>query len=464
MERKQKSLLKKLGITALISAIVIISGTYAGLSMFFTDHYYYNTTINGDNYSYKTPVEVEDMIYQEANNYFLTIEGREGIREIILPSEISLNYIFDDSLTTIKREQKPGLWILGFFKDYSYDIPRLVDYNEDELSERIQRLAFTQIANIRTPNDAYLVYSIPEKEYIVIEATPGTEIIEEKFVKVITNAIDNLDEKVNLEDSGCYETAAINSDSKELIDAAEIANKYVNAQIVYDWNGSEVLVDADVIEQWITIENNNVSLDGDQIKEFVSEQAKKYDTYGKNRIFHTTDGREIELKSGAYGWKTDKDTEIAALIQAVKSGNKAKRTPAYSYTASASGVDDIGNTYVEIDLGNQHLYLYVDGEIILESDFVSGNESRGWSTPAGVFGLTYKTRNAVLRGENYETPVTYWMPFNGNIGMHDATWRGTFGGSIYKTSGSHGCINMPFENAKIIYEYLYTGFPVICYY
>ncbi len=464
MERKQKSLLKKLGITALISAIVIISATYAGLSMFFIDHYYYNTTINGDNYSYKTPVEVEDMIYQEASNYYLTIEGREGIREIILPSEIDMNYIFDDSLTKIKREQKPGLWILGFFKEYSYDIPQLVDYNEHELSDRIQKLDFMQSKNIRAPNDAYLSYSAQAEEYIIIEATPGTEIIEDKVVKAITDAIGNLEDKINLEDSGCYKKAAIDSNSKEILEAAEVANKYINTHIIYDWNGSEVIVDAGVIDQWITIEKDIVSLDEEKIKEFVSEQAKKYDTYGKNRIFQSTDGREIELKSGAYGWKTDKEEESEALLQAVKNGDKIKRIPVYIYTASSSGVDDIGNTYVEIDLGNQHLYLYVDGEIILESDFVSGNESRGWSTPAGVFGLTYKTRNAVLRGENYETPVNYWMPFNGNIGMHDATWRGTFGGSIYKTSGSHGCINLPYENAKIIYEYLYTGFPVICYY
>ena len=119
---------------------------------------------------------------------------------------------------------------------------------------------------------------------------------------------------------------------------------------------------------------------------------------------------------------------------------------------------------MEIDLGKQHLYLYVEGELILESDFVSGNASRGWNTPAGVFGLTYKTTNAVLRGENYATPVSYWMPFNGNIGMHDATWRNSFGGEIYLTNGSHGCINLPYENAKVIYEYVYTGFPIVCYY
>ncbi len=170
------------------------------------------------------------------------------------------------------------------------------------------------------------------------------------------------------------------------------------------------------------------------------------------------------MKSGAYGWKTDRDTEKKELIGNLQKGEAVEREPIYSYTAAKPGDKDIGDTYVEIDLGKQHLYLYVDKKMILESDFVSGNASRGWNTPAGVFGLTYKTKNAVLRGPGYETPVTFWMPFNGNIGMHDATWRSSFGGEIYLTNGSHGCINLPYENAKIIYEYVYTGFPVVCYY
>ena len=90
----------------------------------------------------------------------------------------------------------------------------------------------------------------------------------------------------------------------------------------------------------------------------------------------------------------------------VRNGERVEREPLYFARGYATGRpgEDIGSSYVEIDMGNQHLYLYIDGEIILESDFVSGNISRGFGTPAGVFGLTYKERNATLRGENYTTP------------------------------------------------------------
>ena len=113
------------------------------------------------------------------------------------------------------------------------------------------------------------------------------------------------------------------------------------------------------------------------------------------------------------------------------------------------GSRDIGNTYVEVNLTAQHLYFYKDGQLMLESDIVSGKND---GTPTGTYSFTYKERYATLNGENYSSPVSFWMPFSGNVGLHDATWRTQFGGSLYKSGGSHGCVNLPIRVAKTIYE------------
>ena len=105
--------------------------------------------------------------------------------------------------------------------------------------------------------------------------------------------------------------------------------------------------------------------------------------------------------------------------------------------------------------------MYVNGECIVDTPVVTGNVSAGHNTRKGVFCLTYKTRNATLRGPGYASFVYYWMPFDGGIGLHDATWRGSFGGSIYKTNGSHGCVNMPLEAAKTVYNNLESNMPII---
>lgn len=464
MKGKRKSLFKIIGITSLICILLLAAITYFGMSLFFEDHYYYNTYINGDDYSYLTPVEAEEIVYAKIQNYSLEMTGREDVYDTIFSAEIEMESFFSDSFVKIKQEQKAGFWILGFFKDYSYDLPKLTEYNEDALNDKIEQLAFFKKENIRAPSDAYIKYSSEEKQFVVVDAQPGTVIVREKAESAVKDAINSLEPKVDLEEKGCYKAANIKKGDETLNAALKKANLYASAQITYDWNGNELIIDGDTISGWVDIKKNQVSLNEERVKQYIGEQALEYDTYGRNKIFTATDGREIELKSNAFGWETDQKEELKELVKAIKTGETISKEPEHTYTAPQTGQTDIGESYVEIDLGKQHLFLYVDGDIILESDLVSGNASRGWNTPAGVFGLTYKTRDAVLRGEGYATPVSYWMPFNGNIGMHDATWRGTYGGEIYQTNGSHGCVNLPYENAKIIYEYMYTGFPVVCYY
>ena len=122
-------------------------------------------------------------------------------------------------------------------------------------------------------------------------------------------------------------------------------------------------------------------------------------------------------------------------------------------------------------MSRQHLWLYLDGKLTVESDIVSGKITKKRYTPAGILRMYYKQRDKVLRGEKkadgtyeYETPVEFWMPFNGGIGMHDAEWNPYFGGTRYINSGSHGCINLPYRIAQQIYEIMNTDIPIICYY
>ena len=125
-----------------------------------------------------------------------------------------------------------------------------------------------------------------------------------------------------------------------------------------------------------------------------------------------------------------------------------------------------GDTFVEVDMSKQYLWFYKDGYIVAEGNVVSGNLSEnGCATPAGVYSLNNKQRDTNLVGPNYVSPVSFWMPFIKNsIGLHDASWRNEFGGEIYKTSGSHGCVNLPYSLAQSIYSNISVGTPVVCYY
>lgn len=93
-------------------------------------------------------------------------------------------------------------------------------------------------------------------------------------------------------------------------------------------------------------------------------------------------------------------------------------------------------------------------------------------TPPGIFQLYYKKSPSVLKGKmlengkyEYERPVTYWMPFNGGIGFHDASWQPYFGGNRFREGGgSHGCINLPADKAAELYNRIDESVPIVCFY
>lgn len=234
--------------------------------------------------------------------------------------------------------------------------------------------------------------------------------------------------------------------------------------ITYQFGDQSEVLDNDRILSWLKEqEDGSVAIDEQQAKAFVKELAEKYDTAYTTRTFHTTGGRDIQIAQGDYGWRIDQEAETKHLLELLAAKQSAVCEPIYAQTAAVHAKNDWGTTYVEVSLTDQYLWLYKDGHCILESYFVSGNPTRGHATPKGIYGLTYKTRDATLSGEGYDSQVKYWMPFNRNVGLHDAPWRKTFGGQIYRNNGSHGCINLPPANAAKIYENVDKNTPVIVY-
>ena len=175
--------------------------------------------------------------------------------------------------------------------------------------------------------------------------------------------------------------------------------------------------------------------------------------------------------AGDYGWMLDQKKEVKRLKKILKEGKDETLDPIWKqepYYKKATKSNDIGDTYIEVSIGQQTVWLVKNGKTVLESPVVTGNVKMGSGTPGGTYQIEYLQRNTKLKGYNYdgtpyESPVSYWMPFNGGIGLHDATWRGSFGGSEYLTGGSHGCVNMPLGDAAALYSQVEKGMPVVVY-
>lgn len=138
-------------------------------------------------------------------------------------------------------------------------------------------------------------------------------------------------------------------------------------------------------------------------------------------------------------------------------------TPRYDYTSYLQDRYGVGNTVLEISIENQYMWYYLDGELLVETPVVTGCVSDWDITRTGVFQIYWKTTDTYLVGPTWNDHVDYWMPFDGQIGLHDSSWRDEYGGDIYLENGSHGCVNTPLEAIATIYENSWIGVPVIVY-
>ncbi|MCL2718681.1 MAG: L,D-transpeptidase [Lachnospiraceae bacterium] len=455
------------GLSVLLGVILIsLTVAYVKVSLYFEGHFFPNTIINGIDCSHKTAAEAAGLIFEQSLVYQLEVLDQDGqAAGIIKAAEIGFFIDIDMDVEAVLRNQENQRWIFEYTNPSSHVITYDISFDYQLLSGLIRQWDIFNLSEMSRPENAFLSeYNEEIKGYEIIAETRGNMIDFRKANDLIVNAVYNRKSRINLETEGCYIRAAITVDDRELNQRAAILNRLVGTKIIYDWNSSEIILDGDLIHQWVSEENGVFTVCEEQVREFVITHARENDTYGRRRTFVTTAGVERSLPGGGFGWRTNRTAEIEELLELIQYGVVMEREPNYLLRGWHKGQNDIGPSYVEIDLTNQHLYLYIEGERILDSELVSGNMSQGMATPAGVFGITYRERNAVLRGATYTTPVSYWMPFNGNIGMHDATWRRSFGGDIYINDGSHGCINLPYSVAKEIFSYISAGFPVVCYY
>ena len=455
-EKKKKVLYIAAGVIAAVTVI------YLGIVLFFSKHFYFNTIINGEDYSADTVNTAQDRILGISDQYMLTINGRDQLADTITAADIELRIEFGDEFANIIKEQNEFLWPLSLFRKSEYTVDTMVTYNEEELDGKIDTLCFFQPENIRQPRNAYLS-DYTENGYQIVPEDEGTMPIREKIYNAVADAVGLLNESVDLDEKGCYADAKVTSEDKELQKACDQRNRLVGITIVYKFGDDVEILDGSIIKDWLVIDGETIDIDPDLVREYINALSRKYDTWGKTREFKTTGGEIITIAEGEYGWWMNRADETQELIEQIKNGESGERSPVYYAQAAQYGDDDIGDSYVEIDLTSQHLCVYADGELVEDTDFVSGNVSRGNGTPVGIYPITYKERNATLKGENYASKVSYWMPFNGNVGMHDASWRSTFGNDIYLTGGSHGCVNLPVKKAEVIYDYVEKGEPVIVY-
>lgn len=456
-------------LSLILGLLLILTGIFAGIAGRYEELFLPGTTINGVDVSGMSISQVEYAMEQNQGAYTLTLLERNGVTETITGSEINLLLSFDDSLAGLLDEQNNWSWPLALAgaRTRDFTVDALYSYDTALLTQVISGLDCMNTAAATPPRDAYISDFDPSVGGVtIVPEVMGTVVKQDILLPAIQNAVATMQTELDLEALGCYTSPTVTADDAALNLEVQRLNEYLGIEIVYEFGPDTVVLNGRQLSDWITFESDGTPiLDKSDVTAFVRDLAYNYNTIFSDRTFMTSYGQEIEVEGGDYGWWMDEEAEVEALYQQILNKESGKREPVWKQKAKAFGDPDrdFGTTYVEVNLTAQHLFFYKDGQLMLESDFVSGRPTESRITPTGTYGILYCERYATLTGENYSSPVSYWMPFFNGVGLHDAPWRTTFGGTIYKTNGSHGCVNLPIDVAKFLWENVDTGTGVIVY-
>lgn len=476
--RRKKSKGPIIALLLLLFSFIVVFMVYSIGYIYYKDKFVANTYINGVSVGGKTLNEAKLMFAH--NEVPATIQITTPTDHIInLPlDEIDYSYSYSEELDKIFADIDRKSWFSFFTRKTDYSFNDVASYSKDKLMSAIDAADWGSVENVnadlKSGDDGY--YIVPEVQGDVFEM----DTLKSYIVSNLNDAIYNLDSY----DSGAYiPPETVGEDYKAKL---ETLNRFWNMEINYDFNYTKEKLTGKKLVKLVKVKRDgSYTIDRDACMEYIDKLAEKYDTYNTERKFKATIQGKITIPTSSdakYGWWLDKAECCDQLVRMIDKGeNRKKVTPIYykqgefefsGNPSARSKKDDIGDTYVEIDLTNQQFWVYKKGKKVRSGYVVSGQTtSEARTTLPGVYKVwqketDYRMKDSNADGEEWDTTCKYWTRIAiVGIGMHDSQWRGNaFGGNIYKYNGSHGCINMSLDDAKYMYEKVAMNTPVVMYY
>ena len=469
---KLKKPRKGMIITIIILSIflILLSGVYIGGAVYFSDRFFFNTEVNGVDFSRQRAEDARAFVESKADNFYITIIDTYGQTERIYAWEIDFRFTANETIEELFEAQNPFAWPLSLLNQQETYATVDLSFDEELLNMRVANLQVVTSGQT-LPVSADVV--MEGTEVVIVPQQYGNVIRVDILQELLLESVSNFVNEFRIEEADIFVQPELTTESQIIIDTFDHANRYLSTEVTY-LVGREVVVDRALIAEWVAIDDHfNVHLDEEQVAEWLQEFIGTVNTHGTTRSLTTPLGRNVTVTGGYYGWRVNRDEEFEALLGNIRNGDVIEREPIYAQRAMVHGPQDWGNTFLQVDMGIQHMWAIVNGEVVFESPVVTGLPEGRRSTPQGVYFILERQRDRYLTGAIdpetgepiYRTFVNYWMrtTWRGH-GFHDATWQTEFGGTRYRTHGSHGCTNLPLAAAAELFDLTFIHMPVVVHY
>lgn len=457
----------------LCSALLALTAFY-GLTLYYRGSFPVNTWINGIYCTGKTVEQVNEELADREKAAVVTVIGADGVSETIAMSAADIRPDYTVALREYLEQQALGKW-LNRLRDAAGSELTAEKYgwNEEKLRRGFESLEF--VAEELAREDGVRICYDEAAGFRLKDGNAG-RLDAEKAYSYLKSCLFRGQTVIELAAGGCYQDREDSPEDREQRELWQKISAFADSRIVYDMGAESIPLTAGIMcgflerqetdDSVILDKEGGLSVKEAAVRRWVEQLAAEYDTCGTERKFAATSGDTVVVKYETYGTRLDVEAEIKYLMKAVQTerAETEVHVPAYRQQGYVRGLDDIGGTYIEVDMTGQHMYFYREGELALDTAVVTGDVAKRRETPEGIYYVYGKQKDRILTGGDYATPVKYWMPVVRGVGIHDATWRKAFGDEIYKTNGSHGCINAPLDIVSQLYEAVEVGTPVIMFY
>lgn len=442
-----------LGCVAALAIIAYGLGTW-----WFTSHFIPGTTIDGIDVSWMDANELAHKIEAETASYANHVTGK-GVDLIITAQDIDLAIDGASYASAAIKQVNPYAWPLDALAPKSYNSDDThITFNRDKLATVIEQTTASVNEAAVAPVNASATWSDDAGAFVVIDPIAGTMIDASATTETLADDVSDLATATVLDDGELVQPA-IAADDANLAQAIARANDMAALTIPLYKDGAEIgTIGRGEIATWVSI---------------TPELTCAIDQYAIADWAANTLADKVASDDEVRIWAIDADATAEALTGAIESLSaeplEVSMTVIDERPEESEGARERGR-HIDVNLSTQYARLYdSDSRVLWRSYLVSGNTSTGHGTITGSFAIQSKEREKVLIGldedhddePDYRTPVHYWMPFSGGYGLHDADWRYYFGGSIYAWNGSHGCVNLPVDEAAELYSLVNVGDPII---
>lgn len=461
-------------VIALLVLLAVVVAIYLGGVAYFNFFFMPSTSVDGQDVSLMNVEDVATSLTAAKTSGWKASVSGDGVSFELAAADISLAYDGESAARAAIAQQHPWAWPIELAQGAQQslstgDVSAYVSLDSDAISSAVANAVSAASSAGASSGTTDITYDSEKKAYTASDSAQASRIDQNAATQTIANQAKTLATSIELGDESLQAGESVD-------DAIKTANAMLAATVTLTLGGTEVTtVDADLISQWITIGDDlSVTLSQDAITTWAKgDLSAKTDSVGTARTYTRPDGvQESVVAGGVYGWSINGAEAAQDIYNDIMAGSPTTlELPCYSSAATYNpGGQDWPTRFIDVNISDQHaIFFDSDGSVIWEADVVTGQPNLNRSTTQGTWTITNKQSPSTLVGPNDESGnpqwvshVDFWMGVVGNLmGFHNAPWRSSFGGDIYLTNGSHGCINLSYDDAEKLYSLCNVGDVVI---